>query len=287
MRLVTFEHEGETRCGAETARGIIDFWTAAPALPATLLELLRAGAAALKTAHAVVARATDDGVGLLAPARVRLLAPLPRPGKIFGIGLNYRDHAAETGSQIPEVPLVFSKAVTAVVGPGTPIEIPPVSRYIDYEGELAVVIGTRARRVSRQRALAHVAGYTIMNDVTARDYQMRSGHCMGKSFDTFAPMGPALVTLDEIADPGRLELRTLVNGAEMQHADTGQLIFDVPALIEFISAGVTLEAGDVISTGTPAGVGVRRQPPRYLVAGDTVRVEIAGLGALENPVVAG
>jgi 2-keto-4-pentenoate hydratase/2-oxohepta-3-ene-1,7-dioic acid hydratase in catechol pathway len=286
MRFVSFLLDGDPRVGAETTRGIVDFRVAAPALPRTLLELLAAGDAAHRTAQAVVARALDDGVGIVASARVRVLAPLPRPGKIFGIGLNYRDHAEETGNKMPEVPMVFSKAVTAVIGPGVAIEIPPASAYIDYEGELAVVIGKRAKRVARREALSHVAGYTIMNDVTARDYQTRSGHCMGKSFDTFAPMGPALVTLDELADPHGLDLRTVVSGTEMQHSNTGQLIFDVPALIEFISAGVTLVPGDVITTGTPAGVGVRRQPPRFLKPGDTVRIEIAGIGALENPVIA-
>lgn len=286
MRFVSFLLDGGQCIGAETTRGIVDFGIAAPALPRTLCELLAAGDAALKTARAVVARALDDGVGIVAHDRARVLAPLPRPGKIFGIGLNYRDHAEETGNKIPEVPMVFSKAVTAVIGTGVAIEIPPVSTSIDYEGELAVVIGKRAKRVARSNALSYVAGYTIMNDVTARDYQQRSGHCMGKSFDTFAPMGPALVTLDEFPDPHGLDLRTLVSGAEMQHSNTRQLIFDVPALIEFISAGVTLEPGDVITTGTPAGVGVRRQPPRFLQPGDTVRVEIAGIGALENPVVA-
>ncbi|MFI5366379.1 MAG: fumarylacetoacetate hydrolase family protein, partial [Candidatus Binatia bacterium] len=255
MRFVSFLFDGDPRVGAETTRGIVDFRVAAPALPRTLLELLAAGDAAHKTAQAVVARALDDGVGIVASERVRVLAPLPRPGKIFGIGLNYRDHAAETGNKIPEVPMVFSKAVTAVIGPGVAIEIPPASAYIDYEGELAVVIRKRAKRAARRDALSYVAGYTIMNDVTARDYQTRSGHCMGKSFDTFAPMGPALVTLDELADPHGLDLRTVVSGAEMQHSNTRQLIFDVPALIEFISAGVTLEPGDVITTGTPAGVG--------------------------------
>ena len=285
MRLVTFLLDGDPRIGADSARGIVDFSVAAPALPRSMQELLAAGDAALKTARAIVARALDDGVGIVAKERTRLLAPLPRPGKIFGVGLNYRDHAEETGNKIPEVPMVFSKAVTAVIGPGVAIEIPPASASIDYEGELAVVIGKRAKRVTRARALSHVAGFTIMNDVTARDYQTRSGHCMGKSFDTFAPMGPALVTLDELSDPQSLDLRTVVSGEEMQHSNTRQLIFDVAALIEFISAGVTLEPGDVITTGTPAGVGIRRQPPRFLKSGDTVRVEIAGIGALENPVV--
>lgn len=283
MRLVTFvdERGGEPRIGAETERGVIDLSVAIPALPRTMLPFLAAGESALQSARAAVAR--GDSVGLLGRERVRLLAPLPRPGKIFGIALNYRDHAKETGKEIPEVPLVFSKAATAVIGPGDAIEIPPVSSHIDYEGELAVVVGKRAKRVAREDALQYAGGYTIMNDVTARDYQVRSGHCIGKSFDTFAPMGPALVTPDEI-DPGNLGLRTFLNGEQVQHSNTNQLIFDVAALIAYISGGVTLEPGDVITTGTPSGVGIGRNPPRFLRAGDTVRIEISGIGALENTV---
>jgi 2-keto-4-pentenoate hydratase/2-oxohepta-3-ene-1,7-dioic acid hydratase in catechol pathway len=250
-----------------------------------MLALLAAGPAALDIARQAVARALREGIGLIPTDHVRRLAPLPRPGKIFAIGFNYRSHAEETGTPIPVAPVVFSKASTAVIGPGAAIEIPPASALIDYEGELAVVIGTRAKRVSRRQALNHVAGYTIMNDVSARDYQQRSGHCIAKSFDTFAPMGPVLVTADEIPDPSTLDLRTFVSGEQMQHARTDDLIFDVPTLIEYISAGVTLEPGDVISTGTPGGVGFRRNPPRFLKAGDVVRIEISSIGALENPVV--
>jgi len=286
MRLISFVRAGVTHIGVETARGIVDFHNAAPALPHPMIALLAAGEPALQTARAVVARALDDGVGLLPADQVRLLAPLPRPGKIFGIGLNYREHARETGKPMPEVPLVFAKAATAVIGPGAAIQIPPVSVEIDYEGELAVVIGRPAKRVPRERAWAVIAGCTIMNDVTARDYQRRSSNCMGKSFDTFAPMGPALVTLDEFPDPTTLDLRTVLNAEEVQRSNTRQLIFDVPALVEFISAGITLEPGDVITTGTPAGVGMRRTPPRFLQPGDMVRIEIDGIGALENPVVA-
>jgi acylpyruvate hydrolase len=284
MRLLTFECDGTTRIGGETSRGIVDFSVAAPALPQTMLGLLAAGPRALQTAKAAVARGLDDGVGLLSDGTARLLAPLPRPGKIFGIGLNYRDHAAETGRPAPEVPFIFSKAATAVVGPGVPIRIPHVSSSIDYEGELAVLVGRPARKVPRERALDYVAGYTIMIDVTARDYQNRSGHCFAKSFDTFAPMGPVIVTLDEIPDPAGLDLCTIVSGETLQHSNTRELIFDVPYLIEYISAAVTLEPGDVITTGTPSGVGVARTPPRFLRTGDRVRVEIEGIGALENPV---
>ena len=284
MRLVTFVSNGEPHIGVESPRGVVDLATAAPALPETMLELLADGPRALQEARTAATRALAEGE--VTPLdQVRLLAPLPRPGKILAIGLNYRDHARETGNPIPEVPIVFSKAVTAVIGPGAAIEIPPASALIDYEGELAVVIGRPAKRVSRRDALQHVAGYTAMNDVTARDYQARSGHCMGKSFDTFAPMGPALVTTDEISDPSTLELRTVLSGEQVQHSTTGNLIFDVAALIEYISAGVTLEPGDVISTGTPAGVGYRRDPRRFLRPGDTVRIEIGSIGALENPVI--
>jgi 2-keto-4-pentenoate hydratase/2-oxohepta-3-ene-1,7-dioic acid hydratase in catechol pathway len=285
MRLVTFIRGGDTGIGALCPRGIVDFRIAAPALPRSLLDLLAAGARPLQVARAAVARALDDGVGLVAPTTVQLRAPLPRPGKILGVALNYRDHAEETGRPVPAAPFIFSKAVTAVIGPYTPIEIPAVTQEVDFEGELAVVIGARARCVRRADAPAHVAGYTIMNDVTARDYQIRSGHCLAKSFDTFAPMGPAVVTLDELTDPDRLALRTLVSGTEVQRSHTGQLIFDVASLIEYISAGVTLEPGDVITTGTPAGVGARRTPPRFLRPGDTVSIEIDGVGVLENPVV--
>jgi len=285
MRLLTFLSGGRSRIGAETAHGIVDFQVAAPALPHTMLTLLSAGAEAMESAHQAVARALRNATGLIAAEQAQPLAPIPRPGKILAIGFNYRDHAAETGTPIPAAPVVFSKACTAVIGPGAAIEIPPASAMVDYEGELAVVIGTRAKRVARHEALRYVAGYTIMNDVSARDYQRRSGHCIAKSFDTFAPMGPVLVTADEIPDPSGLDLRTVVSGDELQASNTGNLIFDVPTLIEYISAGVTLEPGDLISTGTPGGVGFRRTPPRFLRAGDVVRIEISGIGALENPVI--
>jgi 2-keto-4-pentenoate hydratase/2-oxohepta-3-ene-1,7-dioic acid hydratase in catechol pathway len=287
MRLATFlvDAGGDPHVGAQIPAGFVDFRHVAPTLPQTLLGLLAAGAPALETARAAVARAVDDGLGGLPAGRVRLLAPLPRPGKIFGIGFNYREHAAETGTPIPSVPFVFLKAATAVIGPGAAIELPPVSNMVDYEGELAVVIGRRAKRVRRADALAHVAGYTIMNDVSARDYQKNSGHSLAKSFDTFAPMGPVLVTTDEVPDPHALALCTRVSGETMQHSTTAGMIFDIPALIEYISAAATLEPGDMITTGTPAGVGARRTPPRFLRPGDTVSVEIAGIGTLTNPVV--
>jgi len=285
MRLLSFLYEDIPHIGAESTRGIVDFRAAAPELPDSMLALLAAGPAAMDVARHACERSVRSGVGLIAEPRIRRLAPLPRPGKILAIGFNYRSHAEETGTSIPAAPLIFSKAASAVIGPGAAIEIPLVSACIDYEGELGVIIGTRARRVLRGQALNYIAGYTIINDVSARDYQSRSGHCIAKSFDTFAPMGPVLVTADEIPDPGKLELRTVVSGEQLQHATTDDLIFDVPTLIEYISAGVTLEPGDVISTGTPGGVGFRRTPPRFLRPGDVVRIEISSIGVLENPVV--
>ncbi len=186
---------------------------------------------------------------------------------------------------MPEVPVVFAKAPSAVIGPGAPISLPAgMSSAIDYEGELAFVIGRRARGVAAAQAIEYIAGFTILVDVTARDVQARSGHCLAKSLDTFAPMGPALVTASEIPEPGKLRLRTLVSGEVCQDSTTANLIFGVPALLEYLSCGMTLEPGDVVTTGTPAGVGVARKPPRFLRRGDTVCVEIEHIGTLENPV---
>jgi 2-keto-4-pentenoate hydratase/2-oxohepta-3-ene-1,7-dioic acid hydratase in catechol pathway len=218
---------------------------------------------------------------------VRLMAPVPRPGKILCIGLNYRDHAQETGAKIPERPILFSKFPTAVIGPGQAIELPRVSDRVDFEAELGVVIGRRCRRVTRERALECVLGYLNVNDVSARDLQRGDGQWQrGKSCDTFAPMGPWITTSDEIPDPGRLAIRLRLNGQTMQDSSTEQMIFGVPELIAFLSEAITLEPGDVISTGTPPGVGVARKPPVFLGPGDQVEVEVEGLGVLANPVVA-
>lgn len=224
---------------------------------------------------------------VLALDSVRLAAPIPRPGKILCIGLNYRDHAQETGKPIPERPILFSKFSTAVVGPNEPVVLPRVSSQVDFEAELGVVLGRRAKHVPRERALEHVLGYVILNDVSARDLQYGDGQWQrGKSCDTFAPLGPAIVTIDEIPDPGALGIRLRLNGAVMQESNTRQLIFGVPDLIAFLSQTITLEPGDVLATGTPAGVGCARQPPVFLKPGDQLEVEIDGLGLLANPVVA-
>ena len=213
-------------------------------------------------------------------------APVPRPGKVLCIGLNYRDHAAESNMQIPEKPVVFSKFSTCVIAPGEPVIIPSTSQQVDYEAELAVVIGRRAKHVSADRAYEYVLGYTALNDVSARDFQFSDGQWQrGKSCDTFAPMGQTIVTTDEITDPHKLSIKLTLNGKVMQDSNTDQLIFGVPALIEFISQSITLEPGDVIATGTPAGVGFARKPPVFLQPGDQMEVLIEGMGGLGNPVV--
>ncbi len=218
-------------------------------------------------------------------------APLSPP-TIYCIGLNYRAHAEETGKSVPEFPVVFMKSPTAVQDPRQPIRLPPerMTRTVDYEAELAVVIGKTCRNVSRGDALDVVLGYTCANDVSARNWQTSRGggqYCRAKTFDTFCPLGPRLVTADEIPDPNRLRISARLNGREMQNSNTADMIFDVPALIEFLSIGTTLEAGTVILTGTPSGVGVARTPPVYLQNNDLIAIEIEGIGILENPVVFG
>ena len=215
---------------------------------------------------------------------VRLCAPVPRPGKIVGIARNYPYHAAERGAEtVPEEPVLFLVAPSAVVGPEDEIRIPTASACVDFAGELAAVIGTRARDVSRDAALEHVAGYCVANDVTARDFQNTRGQAyLGKSCDTFAPLGPALVGADEIANPQDLAIHTLVSGEVMQSARTKEMVFSLAEIIAFASRLMTLEPGDVVLTGTPAGVGAARVPPRWLRDGDVVEVEIEGVGRLRN-----
>src|SRR5262249_51897436 len=221
------------------------------------------------------------------PETQKLAAPIPRPPKIICIGLNYRDHAAESNLPIPQTPTVFSKFPTAVIGPGQPIVLPKHSTQPDYEAEFAVVIGKRGRYVPEDRWRDYVFGYTILNDVSARDYQMATSQWMiGKTFDTFAPIGPAIVTADEIEDPHKLAIALELSGDVMQNSNTCNLIFCVPKLVAYLSSVFTLEPGDIIATGTPSGVGFARKPPRFLKAGDECRVRIEGLGELYNPVIA-
>ena len=220
-------------------------------------------------------------------AGTALAAPIPRPPKIICIGLNYRDHAEESKMAIPEVPTVFAKFPTAVIGSGQPIVLPKASTRPDYEAEFAVVIGPGGRHIPELKWRDHVFGYTMMNDVSARDFQMATTQwMMGKTFDTFAPIGPHIVTADEIEDPHNLDISMVLSGDVMQHSNTRNLIFGVPKLVSYLSSIFTLEPGDIIATGTPAGVGFARTPPRYLKPGDECRVRVQGLGELVNPVVA-
>ena len=225
--------------------------------------------------------------GWLVPSRdAYWFAPVPRPGKIICIGLNYRDHAAESNMAIPEKPVMFSKFSTCVIAPGEPVVLPSTSEQVDYEAEMAVVIGRRAKHVSADSAYDYVLGYTAFNDVSARDFQFADGQWQrGKSCDTFAPLGQTIVTTDVIKDPHKLSIKLVLNGQTMQDSNTDQLIFGVPALIEFISQSITLEPGDVIATGTPPGVGFARKPPVFLKPGDQMEVLIDGIGGLGNPVV--
>jgi 2-keto-4-pentenoate hydratase/2-oxohepta-3-ene-1,7-dioic acid hydratase in catechol pathway len=228
----------------------------------------------------------DPGAGHDLSA-VTLLAPIPRPPKFICVGLNYRDHAAEAKQEIPKVPTIFNKFTNVVIGPGAPIVLPKVSTRPDYEAEFAFVIGRGGRYIPAAHAMEHVFGYTIVNDVSARDFQNASSQwLMGKTFDTFAPTGPWIVTKDEIPDPHALDISLEIGGETLQSSNTRELIFKIPELIEYISQVVTLEPGDIVSTGTPAGVGFARHPCRWLKAGEEVIIRIQGIGELRNPVVA-
>ncbi len=218
---------------------------------------------------------------------VRIHAPLPRPPKFILIGLNYRDHAIESGMEIPKAPTVFAKYSNAVIGPGEAILLPAVSKEVDYEAELAFVIGRRGRNIPVERWADHVFGYTIVNDVSARDFQRATSQwTIGKTFDTFGPMGPELVSADEVGDPHQLRIGCQVNGRVLQDSTTAQLIFRLPELVAYLSQAMTLEPGDIVSTGTPPGVGFARKPPIFLQDGDEVVVTVEKLGELRNPVKA-
>jgi 2-keto-4-pentenoate hydratase/2-oxohepta-3-ene-1,7-dioic acid hydratase in catechol pathway len=221
-------------------------------------------------------------------AGARLLAPIPDPAKVICVGLNYRDHAAEGGVPIPREPVLFSKFATAVIGPEAPIVLPSVSQEVDYEAELVLVVGRKGRYIPRESGRAHLAGYTVGHDVSARDWQLKKDGkqwLAGKTFDTFAPTGPVLVTTDEVPDPHTLGIRLRLNGQTMQDSNTQQMIFSAEELVAYISQVVTLQPGDLIFTGTPPGVGFARKPPVWLKPGDVVEVEIDALGTLRNPVV--
>jgi len=285
MRLVTYRGKHEApraaRAGVLVEDGVIDVSRLVGPLPTDVLGLIQGGPSVLDRVRTAAARARATPL-----ADVTLLAPIPRPPKIVCIGVNYADHAAEAGRALPPRPSIFLKAPSAVIGPGDPIVKPSTTERLDYEVELAVVIGKTAKSVSRDDALSYVAGYTIMNDVSARDLQMASdgGVILGKNFDTSAPLGPCITLSDELPDPSNLGIRTRVNGELRQDGHTHNLIFDVPAIIAFLTLQLTLEPGDVIATGTPAGVGLGMSPQVWLQPGDVVTMEVDGIGVLENPV---
>jgi 2-keto-4-pentenoate hydratase/2-oxohepta-3-ene-1,7-dioic acid hydratase in catechol pathway len=293
MRLVTFQDAAGARIGAMLGDDQILDLPAAADVPSDMLGLIDAGPSALERAQAAVS-AADKGK-LIARSGVKLLAPIPRPRKnVFALGLNYADHVAEgarsRGEQVklPEFPVYFTKAVTAVIGPDDAIPYDGrLSPQWDWEAELALVLGKTGRDIAKADALSYIFGYTCLNDVSVRDVQRRHGgqFFKGKSTDGTCPIGPWIVTADEIPNPGVLNIGTRVNGVTKQESNTRYMIFDVPTTIESLSAGLTLEAGDIVATGTPDGVGGTRTPPEWLVPGDIVEVEVQGIGVLRNTVV--
>jgi 2-keto-4-pentenoate hydratase/2-oxohepta-3-ene-1,7-dioic acid hydratase in catechol pathway len=284
MKLITYRSPTGPRVAGVRDGACIDLNRADPAVPACIKALLAQGPEGLQRAQAALAAGKP-----LPLEEVKLVPPIPSPEKIICIGLNYADHAAETGVKAPPEPIVFCKFPTAISGDWSPIVLPRVSKEVDYEAELVVVIGRGGRHIPREQVREHIAAYCCGNDVSARDWQIRKPGgqwLLGKSFDTFAPIGPRLVTADEIPDPGNLAIRLRLNGRVMQDSSTAQLIFPVDELIAYVSQVCTLAPGDLIFTGTPPGVGFARKPPVFLQPGDTVEVEIENIGILRNPVVA-
>jgi 2-keto-4-pentenoate hydratase/2-oxohepta-3-ene-1,7-dioic acid hydratase in catechol pathway len=281
MKLVTFIHNDKTRVGAAVDGFVVDGKNNTK-IPASMLEFLNAGPGALEAMQQQI----DRGQDRIPMDQVKLLAPVPRPGKYLGISLNYADHIGETGLEKPEYPSFFTKQGTCVIGHGEAIQRPKVSDKLDYEGELAFVIGKRCRHVPVDKAHQVIAGFTIANDVSVRDWQVRSPtFTLGKSFDTHGPLGPWIVTADEISDPHNLDLKTWIDGELRQNSNTRHMIFNCYEMIAYLSQAMTLEPGDVIATGTPAGVGVKMKPRGYMLPGQTARIEIEGIGALVNPVI--
>lgn len=284
MKLVTFTTGNGPRLGAVRGEDVIDLAVASGgALPSDMIAFLEQGDAAVAAAQQLV----QDADTALSLADVTLLAPVPTPSKVVAIGQNYMDHCLEQGVEPPTSPVIFTKFSTAVIGPGAEIRWDPaLTSMVDYEVELAVVIGRPARRVSAGDALGYVAGYTVCNDVSARNLQFGDGQWVrGKSLDTFCPLGPWLVTRDEIPDPQRLAVRTTLNGEVMQDSTTAEMIFGVKDLIAFASRAFTLRPGDLIITGTPPGVGVFRDPQVFLKDGDEITLEVEGIGKLTNTCV--
>jgi len=284
MRLVTFKHKNRERIGVQVGSYIVDLSRVSKVIPTDMKSFLMVGEKALDQAREALVSIKESW--LIQERDVVLLAPLPRPDKILCVGHNYKGHIGIGKTELPEYPNLFCKTVNAIIAHNQPIVIPPISAQIDFEAELMAVIGRRARNLSETEAQACIAGYTIFNDVSARDYQKRTSQWMfGKSFDTFGPMGQALVTTDEIPDPDNLNLELTVNGIPQQRVNTGNMIFTVPRLISYISQAMTLEVGDVIATGTPSKLPEAEVQGRFLQAGDVVEITIDKLGRLRNPVV--
>lgn len=283
MRFVTYSGDRGARAAGVRGGEYVDLNDADSGLPASLKAILALGAEGLERARQAIA----SGRGFAA-AGVQVLAPIPDPEKVICIGLNYADHAAESNQPIPPEPVVFNKFPTAVSSHGAPIVLPKLSDQVDYEAELVVVIGRGGRHIPVESAYSHVAGYACGHDVSARDWQLRKPGgqwLLGKTFDTFAPFGPELVTPDEVGNPGELNIALRVDGVTLQNSNTRQLIFSIDRLIAYVSGVCTLKAGDVLFTGTPPGVGAARKPPIFLRDGNVVEVEIEKLGVLSNPVI--
>ena len=287
MRLLSYRSGGQDRLGARADGAIVDLNAVDPSLPTDVVALLEGGDAALDAARAALER----GAGTTqhhASADLRLLPVVPRPPKFICVARNYAEHAAEAKLDVLKEPNLFIRFAQSLIADGDPIQVPRVSEAVDWEAELAFVVGMGGRHISKADALSHVAGYAIFNDVSIRDWQIKKPPIQfgaGKNFDGSGPFGPDLVTADEIPDPHALKIELTVNGVVKQSSTTGSMIFDIPTLIEFISTFTTLEPGDVVATGTPSGVGNFREPPEFLVAGDTVRIELEGVGVQTNPVV--
>ncbi|HCT99460.1 MAG TPA: fumarylacetoacetate hydrolase [Methylococcaceae bacterium] len=281
MKLVTFTYQNKTRIGAVVGQEVVD-GLGDVRLPCEMIAFLEQGESALEALQQLI----DSGLHRLPLTEVALLAPIPRPRKYLGIGLNYADHIDETQLEKPEYPVFFTKQSYCVVGPEADVILPAISEKMDYEGELAFVIGKKCKHVSLENAPSVIAGFMIANDITMRDWQFRSPTwTLGKSFDTHGPLGPWLVTCDEIANPHNLNLKTWVDGELRQDSNTQHMIFNCYEMVAYLSQALTLEVGDVITTGTPSGVGVKMKPRGYLKAGQIVKIEIDGLGVLQNVVV--
>jgi len=284
MRLATIETWAGPRAALLSGDSFIDIHATEAALPSNMRQILTGGPDMLRS---VAGLANLPKPVKYPAAEVKYHAPIVDPQKIICVGLNYKDHAAESGSPIPKDPVLFSKYSTALIGHGQSIVLPKVSEEVDYEAELVIVIGKRGRHIPKAAAYDYVAGYSVGHDVSARDWQLRKDGkqwMVGKTFDTFAPVGPMIVTRDEIPNPHALSISLRLNGQTMQNSSTSQMIFNTDDLLAYLSQVMTLEPGDLIFTGTPPGVGTARKPPVYLKDGDVAEVEIAGLGVLRNPV---